>query len=85
MKHDLLKECVGALRALRARMHEELDVGVTAELDDVIKRPEHCLETASDEVMVEVELRMRTLEAMARGLDAATNLAKIVRRFFGLE
>lgn len=85
MKHDLLKECVGALRALRARMHEELDVGVTAELDDVILRLEHCLETASDDVMVEVELRMRALEAIARCLNTATNLAEIVRRFFGLE
>ena len=85
MKHNLLKECVDALIALRARMHEELDAGVTAELDDVILRLEHCLETASDEVMVDVELRMRALETISRCLNTATNLAEIVRRFFGLE
>ena len=37
MKYDLLKECVGTLRVLRARMHKELDASITAELDDVIR------------------------------------------------
>ena len=85
MKYDLLKECVDALKALRARMHEESDTCVTAELEDVITRLEHCLETTNDDVIVEVELRIRALEVMARGLDAATNIAEIVRRIFGLE
>jgi len=84
MKSDLLKECVDALKGLRARMHEEPDAGVTAELDDVILRLERCLETASDDVVVEAELRMRALEVMARGVNAATNIAEIVRRIFGL-
>jgi hypothetical protein len=85
MKHDLFKECVGALKALRARMHGELDAGVTAELDDVILRLEQCLKTANDEVIVDVELRMRTLETISRSLNTATNLAEIIRRFFGPE
>lgn len=85
MKHNLLKECVGALRALRARMHEELDASITTELDDVILRLERCLETANDEVMVDVELRARALESLSRCLNTATNLAEIVRRFFGPE
>ncbi len=84
MKYDLLKECVDALKGLRARMHEEPDACVTAEFDDVIQRLECCLDTTRDDVMVEVELRMRALEVMARGLSAATNIAEIVRKFFGL-
>ena len=82
MKHDLLKECVSALAALRARMHEELDASVTAELDDVILRLERCLESTSEEVSVEAELRTRVLEVIVRCLNTATNLAEIVRQFF---
>jgi len=85
MKHDLLKECVNTLGALRARKHEELDASVTAELDDVIFRLERCLETASEEVLVEVELRTRALETLSRCLNTATNLAEIVRQFFGTQ
>ena len=83
MKHDLLKECVSALAALRARMHEELDASVTAELDDVIVRLERCLESTSEEVLVETELRTRALESISQSLNIATNLAEIVRQFFG--
>jgi hypothetical protein len=83
MKHDLLKECVSALAALRARMHEELDASVTAELDDVIFRLERCLESTSEEVLVEAELRTRVLEVIVRCLSIATNLAEIARHFFG--
>ena len=85
MRSDLLKECVGALVALRARMHKELDASVTAEFDEVIHQLERCLETEGDEVMVEAELKARTLEILSKCLNAATNLAEIVRRFFGLE
>jgi len=83
MKYDLLKECVSALVVLRARMHEELDASVTAELDDVIIRLERSLESTSDDVLVEVELRTRVLEVIVRCLSTATNLAEIVRQFFG--
>ena len=85
MKHNLLKECVSALAALRARMHEELDASVTAELDDVIFRLERCLESTSEEVLVEVELRARALESISKCLNTATNLAEIVRQFFGTQ
>ena len=85
MKHDLLKECLSALVALRARMHEELDAGVTAELDDVISRLERCLETAGEEVLVEAELKARALEIISKCLNTATNLAEIVRQFFGTQ
>ena len=85
MKHNLLKECVNTLRALRARMHEELDASVTAELDDVIFRLERCLESTSEEVLVEVELRARALESISKCLNTATNLAEIVRQFFGTQ
>lgn len=85
MKYDLLKECVGTLKVLRARMHKELDASITAELDDVILRLEHCLKTASTEVMVDVELGMRALEIISRCINSATNLAEVVRRFFGPE
>lgn len=85
MQRDQLKECVDALVAFRARMHEELDASGTAELDDVIKRLERCLETAGDDVMVEAELRLRTLETISRCLHTATNLAEVVRKFFGPE
>ena len=85
MKHDPLKECVSALVVLRARMHEELDASVTAELDDVIFRLERCLESTSEEVLVEAELRTRALEILSRCLNTATNLAEIVRQFFGTQ
>lgn len=85
MKYDLLKECVGTLKVLRAQMHKELDASITAELDDVILRLEHCLKTASTEVMVDVELGMRALEIISRCINSATNLAEVVRRFFGPE
>ena len=85
MKHDLLKECVSAIAALRARMHEELDASVTAELDDVVFRLERCLESTSEEVMIEAELRARALESISQSLSIATNLAEIVRQFFGTQ
>lgn len=85
MKYDLLKECVNTLMALRARMHEELDASVTAELDDVILCLERYVETASEEVMVEAELRTRTLEIISKCLNTVTNLAEIVRQFFGTQ
>lgn len=85
MQYNLLKECVSALTALRARKHEELDARVTAELDDVISRLERCLESTSEEVLVEVELRTRALESISKCLNTATNLAEIVRQFFGTQ
>jgi hypothetical protein len=85
MKHDLLKECVNTLRALRARMHEELDASVTAKLDDAIFRLELCLESTNEEVLVETELRARVLEVIVLCLNTATNLAEIVRQFFGTQ
>jgi hypothetical protein len=85
VKYELLKECVEALTALRARMHKELDASGTAELDDVISRLEHCLETASEDVIVEAELRLRTLEILSRCINAATNLAEVVRKLFSPE
>ncbi|OGT83860.1 MAG: hypothetical protein A3H91_07945 [Gammaproteobacteria bacterium RIFCSPLOWO2_02_FULL_61_13] len=83
MQHHLLEQCVDALKALRARMHEEPDVGVTAELDEVIHRLEQCLENVNEDVMVDAELQARGLEVLAKCLNAATNLAEIVHRFFG--
>ena len=80
-----MKECVRALGALSARMHKELDASVTAELDDVIKRLEHCQQTASDDVRIDAELRARTLETISKCLNSATNLAEVVRKFFDLE
>lgn len=85
MKYDRLKECVSALTVLRAQKHEELDASVTAELDDVIFRLERCLESTSEEVLVEAELRTRALEILSRCLNTATNLAEIVRQFFGTQ
>lgn len=85
MQDDLLKECVCAVKALRARMHKELDASVTAELDDVIQRLEHCQETAGDDVRIDAELRARTLDTVSKCLNSATNLAEVVRKFFDLE
>lgn len=85
MKYDLLKECVNTLRTLRARKHEELDASVIAELDDVIFRLERCLKSTSDEVLIEAELRTRALESISKCLSTATNLAEIVRQFFGTQ
>jgi hypothetical protein len=84
MQHNQLKECVRALKALRARKHKELDASVTTELDDVIRRLERCQETASDDVKVSAELRVRTLEILSKCLISATNFAEVVRRFFDL-
>ena len=84
MKRDLLKECVDALKGLRAQMHKEPDAGVTAALDDVIQRLELCLESTDDDVVLEAGLAMCTLEVIVRGVDAATNIAELVRKYFGL-
>ena len=81
---EALKRELG-IAVLRARKHEELDASVTAELDDVILRLERCLESTSDEVLVEVELRARALESISKCLNTATNLAEIVRQFFGTQ
>ena len=85
MKRDLLEQCVDALRALRARKHKELGASVTTELDDVIRRLERCLKIASDEALVGVKLRERALETLSRCLNLTTNLAEIIRWFFGPE
>ena len=85
MHDDLMKECVRALGALRARMHKELDASVTAELDNVISCLKHCQKIANDDVRIDAELRARTLEIISKCLNSATNLAEIVRKFFDLE
>lgn len=85
MKRDLLRGCVDALNALRAQMHKELDASVAAELDAVKSQLEHCMKDADEEARVGAELRVRALEVLARCLNAATNLAEIVRRYFGPE
>lgn len=85
MKHDLLRECVEALYAFRVRKHKELDAGVAAELDEVIYRLESCMKDGIDEVIVETELRVQSLEVINKCLSAATNIAELIRQFFGPE
>lgn len=83
MKPDLLEKCVDALTTLRAQKHEELGASVTAELDAVINQLEHCMKDAGNDAKVGVELRVRAIETITRCLTTATNLAEIIRRFFG--
>ena len=83
MRPDLLEKCVDALITLRAQKHEELGASVTAELDAVIIQLEHCMKNAGNDAKVGVELRIRAIETISRCLTTATNLAEIIRRFFG--
>jgi hypothetical protein len=85
VKHDLLKECVEALRALRAKKHKELDAGVIAELEQVIHRLEACLKNGVDDAVLETELKVQSLELINKCLGAVTNIAELISQFFGPE
>jgi len=85
MDRDLLKDCVEALKKLLAEKHKELDASVAAELEVVILQLEHCRRNANEDAVVDVELRLRTLEVISRCLLATTNLAEIIRKYFGPE
>ena len=81
MKHDLLRVCVESLQEIRAQKHEEFDASTTLELDEVIHLLETCL-TDDDDVTVDWQLSIRTLEVLDRCLNAATNLSDLIRAFF---
>lgn len=83
MDKGLLEDCVVTLKAFRTQKHEELGTSVTAELDDVITRLEHCLETANGGVRVGRELAGSVLEVLARCLKLVTNLSEIIHWYLG--
>ncbi|HHL45898.1 MAG TPA: hypothetical protein ENJ24_04975 [Gammaproteobacteria bacterium] len=72
MKKTLLKECRDTLIQVRTLKHDELDPGVTAELDVIISKMTLLLETAGDDVETDRVLIERALVAVGRvavGLD----------------
>ena len=84
MKQDLVRLCVESLKQIRAQKHEELDTSTTFELDTVIQKLESCL-SEDEEVTIDPQLSMRTLEIMDRCLSVATNLSELIQTFFNGE
>lgn len=81
MKHALLKECRDTLIQVRTLKHDELDPGVTAELDVVITKMTLLLETAGDDVETDrvlIEQALAVIGRVAVGLDW---LRRITREF----
>lgn len=66
MKYALLKECHDTLIQVRSLKHNELDPGVTAELDAVIAKMALLLETAGETVVVDRALIERILTTIGR-------------------
>jgi hypothetical protein len=86
MNRDLLKACIGALKELHARKHQELEIGVATELEVVIEQLESCWSSGGgSEVQVPTNTRIRTLNAVVECLNLVTNLSELTRRFFGPE
>jgi hypothetical protein len=83
MNRDLLKECIAALKELRARKHHELEASVVAELDAAILQLESCWRRGGETVHVPANLRVRTLNVMVESLKLLTNLSTLIRTFFG--
>ena len=84
MKSLTLKRCIDGLNALRASQHGTLDASVIAELDAVISQLEQCHRNRG-EVEIDADVSNRVLAVLARGLELATNLSKLIDRFFGSE
>ena len=81
MKHALLKECRDALIQVRTLKHDELDPGVTAELDVVIAKMTLLLETAGDDVETDRVLIERALAVIGRVAVGLDWLRRITREF----
>lgn len=81
MKHALLKECRDTLTQVRTLKHNELDPGVTAELDAVISKMTLLLETAGDDVETDRVLIERALAVIGRVAVGLDWLRRITREF----
>lgn len=83
MNRHLLKSCIGALHELRACKRNELKASVIEELDAVITQLESCRSGTEENVQVDADTRVRTLNAVLECLKLVTNLSELVRAFFG--
>ncbi len=81
MKHALLEECRDTLIQVRTLKHDELDPGVTAELDAVIAKMTLLLETAGDDVETDRVLIERALAVIGRVAVGLDWLRRITREF----
>ncbi len=81
MKHALLKECRDTLIQVRTLKHDELDPGVTAELDVVISKMTLLLETAGDDVETDRVLIVQALAVIGRVAVGLDWLRRITREF----
>jgi len=81
MKRALLKECRDTLIQVRTLKHNELDPGVTAELDVVIAKMTLLLETAGDDVETDRVLIERALAVIGRVAVGLDWLRRIIHEF----
>ena len=81
MKRALLKQCRDTLIQVRTLKHDELDPGVTAELDAVIAKMTLLLETAGDDVETDRVLIERALAVIGRVAVGLDWLRRITREF----
>jgi hypothetical protein len=84
MKSNELKTSIDALKAIREAMHQELNTGITDELNAVIQDLESHLEGTKGEVEVPFALTSRALKVISEAILVATNLADLIRAFFDL-
>ena len=81
MKRALLRECLSTLIQVRALKHDELDPGVTAELDAVIAKMALLLETDGEVVVLDCALAERILTTIGRVAVCLDWVRQISRQF----
>lgn len=84
MKYEDLKTSIEALKAIREGKQQELNTGITDELDTVIAALDNYLEKSKEEGEVEVAFALisQALKVMGEAILVATNLAELIRTFF---
>ncbi|MEW8402417.1 MAG: hypothetical protein AB2717_17060 [Candidatus Thiodiazotropha sp.] len=81
MKRALLEECHATLIQVRTLKHDELDPGVTVELDAVIAKMALLLETDGEVVVLDSALAERILTTIGRVAVCLDWVQRISRQF----
>src|SRR5258706_6757947 len=82
MKKQVLKNCIGTLKALRDAKHGELDASIVGELEVVVAQLEVCCESEGDEVTVG-PLSEKALSVLGRV--AESFVAEIIKAWFDID
>ena len=78
-----LNLCIAVLRELREHKHKELGASLVVELDAVILQLEHCRKGSGNDANVGRADKAKALEVIGLVLKATTNLAELIKAFFG--